>query len=109
MPRKINTEKDIVITSGAAAAARPKRVAPPARAKRPAATTAAPATSDPEQETVTSVTSVTTIVTKRQLSHEEIAAVAYALWEARGCQGGSPEEDWRRAEEHLRQMDGAEA
>ena len=108
MPRKINTEKDIVITSGAAAAAR-KRVASTARAKRPAATVAAPATSDPERETATSVTGVTTIVTERQLSHEEIAAVAYSLWEARGCQGGSAEEDWRRAEEHLRQMDGAEA
>jgi hypothetical protein len=29
--------------------------------------------------------------------------LAYALWEARGGQGGNPEEDWRRAEEQLRQ------
>jgi hypothetical protein len=39
----------------------------------------------------------------RELSHEQIARLAYALWQARGCQGGSPEEDWLRAEEQLRQ------
>lgn len=33
---------------------------------------------------------------------EEIAALAYSYWEARGCQGGSPEEDWFRAELELR-------
>jgi hypothetical protein len=35
-------------------------------------------------------------------SREEIAALAYSFWEARGYQGGSPEEDWLRAEEELR-------
>jgi hypothetical protein len=29
---------------------------------------------------------------------EEIARLAYSYWEARGRQGGSPEEDWYRAE-----------
>jgi hypothetical protein len=29
---------------------------------------------------------------------EEIARLAYSYWEGRGCQGGSPEEDWYRAE-----------
>lgn len=32
----------------------------------------------------------------------EIAHLAYSLWEARGFQNGSPEEDWFRAEEELR-------
>ena len=32
----------------------------------------------------------------------EIARLAYSYWEARGGQGGSPEEDWRRAEQELR-------
>jgi hypothetical protein len=32
----------------------------------------------------------------------EIACLAYAYWEARGCQGGSAEEDWFRAEAELR-------
>jgi hypothetical protein len=27
--------------------------------------------------------------------------LAYLYWEARGCQGGSPEEDWLRAEREL--------
>lgn len=37
-----------------------------------------------------------------QLDPEKIAVLAYSYWEARGCQGGSPEEDWLRAEEQLR-------
>lgn len=34
-------------------------------------------------------------------SREEIAQLAYSYWEARGGQGGSPEEDWVRAEREL--------
>jgi len=34
--------------------------------------------------------------------HEEIARLAYSYWEARGYQGGSPEEDWYRAEREIR-------
>jgi hypothetical protein len=33
---------------------------------------------------------------------DEIAALAYTYWAGRGCQGGSPEEDWLRAEQELR-------
>lgn len=33
---------------------------------------------------------------------EEIARVAYALWEERGRTHGSHEEDWRRAEAEVR-------
>jgi hypothetical protein len=32
---------------------------------------------------------------------EEIAALAYALWQARGCPHGSPEEDWFQAKQEL--------
>jgi hypothetical protein len=35
-------------------------------------------------------------------SRSEIALLAYTYWENRGCQGGSPEEDWLRAERELR-------
>jgi hypothetical protein len=38
----------------------------------------------------------------RPPTHEEIARLAYSYWEARGCQGGSPLEDWCRAERELR-------
>ena len=34
--------------------------------------------------------------------HDEIAALAYQLWQARGCPEGSPEEDWFHAAEQLR-------
>jgi hypothetical protein len=34
-------------------------------------------------------------------SHEDIAVIAYSYWEARGFQGGSPEEDWLRAEQEM--------
>ena len=34
--------------------------------------------------------------------HEDIAALAHALWQARGCPEGSPEEDWFQAAQELR-------
>jgi hypothetical protein len=34
-------------------------------------------------------------------AHEEVAELAYSYWEARGSQGGSPWEDWFRAEREL--------
>jgi hypothetical protein len=34
--------------------------------------------------------------------HADIGALAYELWQARGCPGGSPEEDWFHAAEALR-------
>ncbi|MGD0435778.1 MAG: DUF2934 domain-containing protein [Bryobacteraceae bacterium] len=39
--------------------------------------------------------------------HDEIAALAYELWQARGCPDGSPEEDWFHAAEALRSHAGA--
>ncbi len=35
-------------------------------------------------------------------NYEETAQLAYSFWEARGRQGGSPQEDWFRAEQELR-------
>ncbi|MDQ2946829.1 MAG: DUF2934 domain-containing protein [Acidobacteriota bacterium] len=34
--------------------------------------------------------------------HQNIAALAHELWQARGCPVGSPDEDWFRAAEQLR-------
>jgi Protein of unknown function (DUF2934) len=34
--------------------------------------------------------------------HNDIAALAYQLWEARGCPEGSPDEDWSEAVKQLR-------
>jgi len=36
------------------------------------------------------------------IEREAIALLAYSYWEARGFTGGSPEEDWLRAERELR-------
>jgi len=33
---------------------------------------------------------------------DEVAKLAYAYWQERGCPEGSPEEDWFRAEADLR-------
>jgi len=32
---------------------------------------------------------------------EQVAAVAYEFWQARGCPDGTPDEDWFRAEREL--------
>lgn len=37
-----------------------------------------------------------------QPTREEIQALAYELWKARGCPQGSPESDWLNAEHQLR-------
>ena len=34
--------------------------------------------------------------------HNDIAELAHALWQARGCTQGSPEQDWFRAAHELR-------
>ena len=34
-------------------------------------------------------------------AYEDIALLAYALWQERGCPEGSSEEDWFRAEQEL--------
>jgi hypothetical protein len=34
--------------------------------------------------------------------YEQIALLAYSFWASRGYQGGSPEEDWFRAEQEVR-------
>jgi len=51
--------------------------------------------------TASSMTPVTVEELSRPI-HEDIAALAFALWQERGCPEGSPEEDWFRAEEELK-------
>jgi hypothetical protein len=38
----------------------------------------------------------------RIIAQEEIARLAYSYWEARGCQGGSAQNDWFQAEQELK-------
>jgi hypothetical protein len=37
----------------------------------------------------------------RSVAQDDIAKLAWSYWEARGFQGGSPEDDWLRAEREL--------
>lgn len=37
-----------------------------------------------------------------EILHEQIAALAYALWHEKGCPEGSEKEDWLTAEKQLR-------
>lgn len=39
--------------------------------------------------------------TRELPKHEQIASLAYALWQARGCPDGSPDIDWLQAEQEL--------
>ena len=88
MAKKSNVEKELV-----SAAAAPARVR-----KRPAASGKKHSAAEPA-----SAETKTVKPTRAGLepSREEIAKLAFLYWEARGCQGGSPEEDWLRAEREL--------
>ena len=83
MPRKPVSDKEIVVSVPVPVRHKPA----PKRVKRAAPLAAAEA---PVTQSI-----------PNQPSLEQIAALAYSYWEARGCQGGSPEEDWLRAEQEL--------
>jgi len=88
MTRKRTTENDLL----ASAAPAPSRRKPAARTR--SRRTAAPVEATPAPEAVATVV--------LEPAYEDVARLAYSYWEARGCQGGSPEEDWIRAEQELR-------
>jgi|SRR5579871_176137 len=98
MARKRNPENDLVVSSSVAAvpvrrkstAARPKHS--PTTAETPVSQVREPQAEAPQAASVVQV----------EPSREAIAELAYLYWEARGCQGGSAEEDWLRAEQELR-------
>lgn len=73
-------------------------VAPKTRAKAVRATE----TTTPAPRRHKKATPVTASSQERNVSDEEIATLAFSYWEGRGYQGGSPEEDWFRAESALR-------
>src|ERR1017187_5277634 len=95
MPTKRTKENDIAIPA-AAAPARRKSAATP-RAKH--GLKPSPAAAAPETE---NAAGVVTVEATYAPAESEIAALAYTYWAGRGCQGGSPEEDWLRAEQELR-------
>jgi hypothetical protein len=99
MTRKRTSETDLSISAGASAApsrrtsagrTRTTRAVPP---ETPSTSAAAPEIAAPQAVAAAPF---------EQPSLEQIRELAYLYWEARGCQGGSPEEDWVRAEQELR-------
>lgn len=96
MATKRNTENKSVMPSGAAAVPARRKSTTPKRTARPAT---AEISSTPE---VVEAVEVVTMASAVEVSNDAVARLAYSYWEARGCQGGSPEEDWLRAEQELR-------
>lgn len=113
MAQKQKSDKEIVLSSGAAPAPRRKTGAPrvkaTSRAKieqsaRPEKTSKSEMSAIPEN-----VLPAQPALRTSEPVFQEIAVLAYSYWEARGCQGGSAEEDWLRAEDELRARLGAAA
>ena len=107
--RKTTPEAEVSATPATESAAKSRKSA----AKPKAATTAAshrhtrkPAQSTEVELEAPAVSAVTPQQESKQepvrvTTHEGIARLAYSYWVARGYQGGSPEEDWLRAEREL--------
>jgi len=56
-----------------------------------------------------STVSETSVQQEVVVDREAVARLAYSYWEARGFIGGSPEEDWLRAEREVRETLAASA
>jgi hypothetical protein len=52
--------------------------------------------------TVKSIDSGFTNAAEMDSNREQLSRLAYTLWQARGCPDGSPDEDWLKAEQELR-------
>src|ERR1017187_1252857 len=97
MARKQASENKVVLSSSAAPA-RHKTMAPK-RAPRSAAVEVSNAPAcEPE---VLPVAPIAAVVSPAESFQDAVARLAYFYWQARGCQGGSPEADWLRAEREL--------
>jgi len=96
MARKRNEARSIISAEGAAAPATHRRSVRASVTQQPVS-----APSEPQPAAVLETPIVETPAV--QISEQdEIAKLAFSYWEARGCQGGSPEEDWARAEQEVR-------
>jgi hypothetical protein len=86
MPRKSVTENPIVVSTGAAPAPTRRKSTP---TKKHVGHNASVEVSD------------AAAAEQVEVSREAIAQLAYSYWVERGYQGGSPDEDWLRAEQAL--------
>lgn len=102
MASKRVPENQVLMSTGAAQASPVRKPSSSRRTTRtkPAQTVETPA-AEPATAMPMAVAAVDPMV---ELSPEAVAALAYSYWEARGTAGGSPEDDWLRAEQELRVM-----
>ena len=105
MARKRTSEHEIVVSpaAGTVPARRQATAAAAPRVRRPVKAKEAPRSAE-LPSTPSIAAAAPAVAANYQPSADQIAALAYAYWEARGCQGGSPEEDWLRAESEIRSM-----
>jgi hypothetical protein len=115
MPRKQNTEKEFAVSAGAGAAA-VRKPAANSRKKRVTSTASAEPVASLAVSTDTAATAVAEVAEVRSTpvaaellnaastepTSEQVAERAYLIWESRGCQGGSPQDDWFAALQQLR-------
>jgi len=99
MARKHVSENPIVSATGGAAVPARRKSVTPKRIVRSASPVENPAVETP----VVPSEPVAEILAAPSVAHssDTVARLAYSFWEARGYQGGSPEEDWLRAEREL--------
>lgn len=106
MRKKRTADNELVVSANSAAPLRRKPTSR-TRTKRPIVQADSPITV-PELQESTLESQVATepvavaAISIHEPSADDIAKLAYSYWESRGCQGGSPEEDWLRAEQELR-------
>ena len=99
MTRKRVSENQVAVSSTGAAPARRKSASP----KRVAHSSTVGIYSTPTSEAETPAVELAAAVAMPAESLQEaVSRLAYSYAEARGFVGGSPEEDWLRAEQELR-------
>jgi len=104
--RNIGSEEGVSGQGAAPAREKRKRLKTPTAPATPSVDIPAVASPEPATGTLALETAAGTAETAANDTPEidEIARLAYSYWEARGRQGGSPEEDWVRAEHEVRQL-----
>jgi hypothetical protein len=99
MARKRNEARSISVEGAAAPATHRRSVRASVTSQAVSAPVSVPSEPQPAPVLEAPVVETPTAPISEQ---DEIAKLAFSYWEARGCNGGSPEEDWARAEQEVR-------